>query len=1219
MNNITQKLRTFTITGLLICFTGVSQTSHATIGLPDSPLFLGTSVQPNIFFALDDSGSMDFEITVAGTVGGTIHMSLGDDYFGFGYFHTEPVPDRLFNQPIEFPFSNFGPSIVPNPAWLAANGQPASFVNEAKRAWTSDYNRTFYNPNVTYDPWVGEDNAGNAYINSIPTAARIDPYDPSEGTQDLTVDYASYAFNTTFFPVAFPIAGDSDGFYPARHYVWTDDGDTVVEINGEDTFTLVEIKSGNAPFTGGASRTDCAAVPSCTFEEEIQNFANWFTYFRKREYVMKRAISELIDDSVSNMGLATMHDNNSVGTPVTDMTTQANKDTLLDELFQVDSNGGTPLRALLLNTGRYFHDQDGGLDYSALGFNDNNDNSPILSAALGGECQQNFAVVLTDGFWNGSSPSVGNTDQDGTSSFDGGPHADTYSNTLADVAMKYFEEDLSSLADNVKEVEYTENGNTYKDDNPQQHLTTYGVSFGLSGTGLITPANHDSGTAAPPWTDPISNSNEERLDDLQHAAFNGRGLFLNASDPDELIDSLSDALADIDQRTSVSGSAIAINSTVLKTTSRIFQASFNSADWTGELTAFSLNADGTINAEVWTATKNLPTVNSFTDRDHIFTSVSTGGIEFVDTPVNALLETAVGTLLVGGTTYSASELIQYIRGDQSNELVATDPLREREEILGDIVSSSPISIGDQDLGYDLLDGDEGTSYGTFLVDKKEIFTVGAGTTGDPQTAVYVGANDGMFHAFHDSTTTNTDGNELFAYIPSSLLGKLKDLADPAYGHKFYVNGGHSVGDACIGSGTCTWKSILVGTLGEGGRTVFALDVTDPFNFTAADVLWEYNFDDARPGTAKSGEMGFIKGPPQVVRLNNGKWGVVFGNGYNSDSETARLFILDAEDGTEIAVIDTNIGDSSNENGLATPLIVDTDGDRIADTIYAGDLFGNLFKFDISDGTASNWGSAFSKKVKGKDVIEPLYLALDGNGDPQPITTRPTIVNNPEGGFNIIFGTGKYIETSDTVVGSPYQIQTMYSIWDDGAAVTDRTDLIEQKITEEILFPGTTILVRVISTNDVDYTGGSPDKGWFMDALLTGATPTGERIIADPLARFGRAIFTTFIPPDSPCEPGGESVLMEIDALSGARLEDSVFDINGDGIIDDQDYVTDQYGNKVPVSGIYVPGTLTSPAVISLSDPDQEAKQLSGIDSETTTILESTGGTTVGRQSWRQLR
>ena len=95
--------------------------------------------------------------------------------------------------------------------------------------------------------------------------------------------------------------------------------------------------------------------------------------------------------------------------------------------------------------------------------------------------------------------------------------------------------------------------------------------------------------------------------------------------------------------------------------------------------------------------------------------------------------------------------------------------------------------------------------------------------------------------------------------------------------------------------------------------------------------------------------------------------------------------------------------------------------------------------------------------------------------------------------------------------------------------------------------------------------------------------------------------------------------MEIDALSGARLEDSVFDINGDGIIDDQDYVTDQYGNKVPVSGIYVPGTLTSPAVISLSDPDQEAKQLSGIDSETTTILESTGGSTVGRQSWRQLK
>jgi len=319
---------------------------------------------------------------------------------------------------------------------------------------------------------------------------------------------------------------------------------------------------------------------------------------------------------------------------------------------------------------------------------------------------------------------------------------------------------------------------------------------------------------------------------------------------------------------------------------------------------------------------------------------------------------------------------------------------------------------------------------------------------------------------------------------------------------------------------------------------------------------------------------------------------VFANGYNSDSDQAQIFILDAEDGTEIAVFNTNIGDAANENGMATPLIIDENGDRIADTIYAGDLFGNLFKFDISVSNTNSWGTVFEATGPQPRDAEPLYQALDGNGDPQPITTRPTIVVNPEGGFNIIFGTGKYIETSDTTVLTPYQVETMYSIYDDdndsnSSQVGGRIDLVEQTIDEEVdVTVGTEVLTtRIISENTIDYSGNNGDKGWFMDALapaLTAATAEGERIIADPLTRFGRAIFTTFIPPATPCAVGGESVLMEIDALSGARLEDSVFDINGDGIIDDKDFVTDSSGNKVPVSGIYVPGTLSSPAVISLS-------------------------------------
>ena len=1172
MNNISKKIKTLSITSLLVCFTGVSQTASADIGLPDTPLFLGTSVPLNIFLAMDDSGSMDREVLISAAA------------------------DAAHGSPSVSDQRDFTPD-----------------TNQERREACAAYNVSAYDPGITYTPWVGVDEDSNAYADMASAATSAwtvvleNPYDSTGGT---TTDITAHVY-----------------------YVWTD-GD----VNANGSLEGIEAADGNYDVD------ECLGVSvafSSLTTTEKTNYANYYSYYRDRDHVFKRAASELITNSVSYMGLATQADRNTVGTPISTMTGAsgaANKDNLLQNLFEITpgSSGGTPLRQQLERVGEYFdtagsdstHNQGGTLG-RGLGFNDP---SPILTAAEGGECQQNFAIVMSDGYWGGSTPlNIANNDGDDSSTFDTTPTADSVSDTLADVAMKFYELDLDTgLANNVPESTYTDptTGITYTDDNPAQHLVTYTVSLGLIGNNLTTPVDHDAGTAAPPWTDPIAGGDEETLDDMQHAAFNGRGLFLSASNTTELIDSLNDALGDIDTRTSVSGSAIAINSTVLKTTSFIFQASFNSVDWTGDLSAFSLNADGTVNQEEWSAAAKLPTVTSASDRNHIFTSVSTGGIEFVDTPVNAELVTAIGPLTVGATTYTEAQVIQYIRGDQTNEGAGATKLRVRAEILGDVVSSSPISIGEQDLGYDTLPGNsgvEGTSYSTFLAAKNSTFTDGSG---DPLTAVYVGANDGMLHAFRDAQSTSLQGQELFAYIPSSLHGRLSDLADPAYGHKFYVNGAHTVGDACIGSGTCTWKSILVGTLGEGGRTVYALDVTDPFNFDASDVLWEYNFDDTRTGTTNSGEMGFIKGAPQVVRLNNGKWGVVFGNGYNSDSDTSRIFILDAEDGTEIIVMDTQLGDSSNENGMATPLIVDEDGDRIADTIYSGDLFGNLYKFDIS-GTnplANNggWESVFLGTGQQSGDALPLFPAVDGNGDPQPITTKPTIVVNPESGFNIIFGTGKYIETSDTNILTPYQIETMYSIWDDDvdgnlSDVDTRGDLIEQTIDAEVT--ATVGTVRIVSENPIDYTGNSPDKGWFMDALEPGlASPfSGERIIADPLARFGRAIFVTFIPPDNPCDPGGSSVLMEIDALSGARLEDSVFDTNGDGIIDDADFVTLADGTKVPASGIYIPGTLTSPAVISLGDPDQEAKQLSGIDSESTTVLESTGGTTVGRQSWRQLK
>ena len=481
----------------------------------------------------------------------------------------------------------------------------------------------------------------------------------------------------------------------------------------------------------------------------------------------------------------------------------------------------------------------------------------------------------------------------------------------------------------------------------------------------------------------------------------------------------------------------------------------------------------------------------------------------------------------------------------------------------------------------------------------------------------------MLHAFHDTTVALNAGNELFAYIPSEFWrvspsnpdkSNIADLLDPGYSHKFYVNGEQSVGDiyACNG-GICNWKSILVGGFGEGAKGIYALDVSDPFNFSANDVLWEYEPDNV-PGTRGNAQsVGYVKHAPQVTRLNNGEWGVIFG-GYSNASEPV-LFILDVATGDEIAVLRNVFGDVGD--GYAQPLIVDEDGDRIADTIYVGTLEAGLQKFDISDTDETTWAP----------IHTPAFFApFDVNADIQPIVTQPAIVVNPQGGFNIIVGTGKYLETSDIL--APYQVQSLYSIWDDdldipASRVLNRSNLQKQEILEEIDVTrgGETMTVRIVSDNTIDYSASPARKGWYLDLLTpSNLISEGERAVSRPLVRGERAIFTLFTPSPSYCGEGDANAsLLEIDALSGARLEDSVFDVNNDGVIDNRDFVTDQNGNPVPVSGLFIPGTLSSPAVISLNTPGQEVKISLGIGGETTSVLESATSVITGRQSWRQLR
>jgi len=1124
---------------------GMSQSTYAALALPDSPLFLGSQPQPNIMFAVDDSGSMAWEILLSDGA----------------------LVDHPFN---------------PNSGNLDVS--PNTEAEDLE--FCSGYNVLAYNPDVTYEPWTGEDDTGASFTDASVTAARTNPYLSGSSTVNL--------LNVT-------------GGKPALYGIWTDaDGDEVYDIGECPASPPDNSLYVNRNYT----EPDWIFVSDLSPAEQT-NYANWYVYYRKRDYVLKKVLSDLLAQSTDRLGLVTLHNNNSVGIPIKDMTIPANKEDMVVRLFSIQPSGSTPLRRTLNNVGQYFDDTDGASAPSQLGFSDS---SPILPESEGGSCQQNFTILMSDGFWNNSFFDVGNEDADGTGNdteWDGGPHADTYSTTLADVAMKYYEKDLSSLPDIVPEVEGA-------DSNTTQHMVTYTVAFGLSGSGLTTPADHEPTTPPPPWTQPISDT-LTTLDDMQHAAYNARGLFLNASDPQSLITSFTEAFADIQTRTTFTSTAVAINSTVLRTGARLFTALFNSQDWTGELRSFTLKDDGTLDTEQWEAGAILDaTSNSFrmdpTNGRKMFTIVDKSGIptpiSFDNTDTD--LVTAVGS---AGT-------INYIRGDQSSEIQNGGALRDRNSILADIIKSSPVSSGAENFSYDLLDTSDGggNTYLTYLGSKKSLYTDSNGSF----SMVYVGTNGGTLHAID-----SRDGSEKFAYVPKTTHGNLNLLTDPDYGHKFFANASGFAADAFIdlGSGKA-WKTLYISGLGEGGRGIFALDITDPL--TAPDtsnVLWERNSADA--ADSDFSELGYITFRPRLVFLNNGEWGIILGNGYNSDLERAQLFILNPVNGDIITVIDTEEDGASNPdlptNGLGEPFLLDADGNQTVDFVYAGDLQGNIWKFDLTSSSPGTWKSEFFKA----GAPEPFYTALDDNGNRQPITTRPVLSPHPDGGFMVMFGTGKYLVPSDNALAEPPDVQSFYGIWDDTSDEVDpgRTDLQEQIILAEVDITdndGNVInRARIVSedSNTVDY---SSQKGWYIDLLTPAVLPAtdpiaqGEMVIADPLTRFGRAIFTTFIPGNTPCDRGGQSVIMEVDAVNGTRLQNSVFDFNNDGVIDASDLLA-YGGGDVPGSGIFIPATLASPAVITTTDASAEYKQTAGMDTDVTATLEATGGVTVGRQSWRQLR
>lgn len=1151
--------------------------------LSDSPLFLSNTVEPNILFTIDDSGSMDWGLMTTENSG---IMTLG-----CVYYYAQPAPDNDYYW------------TVATEAALQAQGIAAPYGG-VWRAWNKDYNKVYYDPEITYSPWPGEDSNGNLYTDANPAAALYNPYTPLTGALNLT---ATTSYTTDYCAGGLGVFVVNN-FYPARYNLWDDtDGNNVVDAT--DDHKLVEITPTTLTYSGGPNRRDCVAAPICTYAEEIQNFANWFSYYRKREYVAKAGYGQVIAGaSNSRMGLVTLHNNALVNTAISSMNDDPRsgaKRSLLRSLYSFQASGGTPLRSAVDNAGKYLGCQSNSFFGSC----------PALPASSGGECQQNFNLLMTDGYYNGGYGGVGNADGNNDTAWDSGtagPYGDTSANTLADIAMEYYEKDLRpGIANNLNPPP----GGI--DENRAQHVVTYSVAFGVNGQLDAMPPN-----TTDPFTWPAPTTDAAKIDDLRHAAWNSRGEFLSAQNPVELIGGLRGALQSIQGRVG-SAASVAFNTGSLSTNSEVYLALFNSERWNGNLLAFSLDSNtGDISSvPSWSAANRLDTRNITTNPRTLLTYDGADGIAFQWSQLTTAQKNDFRTNSSGGLDNEATGMARhgYIRGDRGCEfssglickyddgtnVYTTKGFRERGSRLGDIVHSGPVYVGAPESNW--------PDVGPFPSSAGDTYTEYRNAQATRPGMIYVGGNDGMLHGF-----AQANGAELLGYIPeavysTSALGGLHYLTDPAYAHRYSVDLTPSVADVYARTtvgGTTTWKTVLVGGLRAGGRGVFALDVTDPAGFSEAGtnpagiVMWEFT-------SADDPDLGYTFSRPSIVPLNGGsgniRWAAVFGNGYNDlGSGQAKLFVLFLEGGldgvwsaSDYVEITTGVGTTTDRNGLSTPAVIDSDGDGLADRVYAGDLKGNLWAFDLSGSNTGNWAVAYKQGT----TLKPLFTAPAN----QQITSTPVVVRNktiPTSASNdpntiVMFGTGQYLTAGDTTTTAA---QTMNGIWDSGSHSLTQSSLVAQTIGYGSTTGGA--FGRTLTDNPVAY---GTNKGWYMNL-----PDSGERIITDPVIRGDLVYFNTMTPDTNPCNFGGSGWLMVAKTSNGGRPDEVSFDLNRDGLLDD----LDQIGGNAAV-GVEVTGIPTSPVNLGRKRYTSTTETTGGSTIDVTDIID-TGGPKTGRLAWEEI-
>lgn len=870
-------------------------TSQAT-DVATVPLKASVLAKPNVVFALDDSGSMDFELLIDGTRDGLVWGNPGDPDLNPG---GKPRTGRNLGDENYFYLFPVGtaPGARRYGDWDATWGYAVPPIPQM--AWTrsSDYNLLYYDSGKTYTPWSPAWLSGTgsvSYANANPAAARSHPV---HGTTTVALDNTlwvdAYDWRFTFFPgMTIPLGATNVQcwggwffgllphtvtttntactaavpYYPATFWkkqACAVDGFSCVTNFDGATLRRYEIKPGNS-FPSGRS-----------YAAEMQNFANWFTYHRKRKLMTGAAMGQVMEE-LTGVRIGVVRFNAPAPPTMLDADAAAPSDNRLaaaGQFYTMDDVFGTPTNTAMA----YVYDQF--------------DNNPAIIQYA---CQRNAMFVITDGFANDRPVSPPAYDQATYGAAP--PYQSIPAGSMADKALGYFTRRLRATTSPLPagRVPLGDQAVKNPDPNPDLHLLTYGLTLGAKGT--LWPGIADPFATPPAWPMVMTRGDPVQIDDLWHATINGRGQMYLASDASGTAQAMRAAFSDF-LRQSGSQSGLSVGTVNLyRGDGFAYLASYDTSGWTGDLSARPIDsATGAVGNTVTWSAASLLNARNWTTRVIASHNGSTGV---------AFTAAAVGALVNPGNAWgTTADVIDYLRGKRTQE---GSPFRRRSSLVGAVINAEPA-----------VDRDNGV--------------------------VYFASGEGMLHAID---TRDTPGTELWAYVPGALLSRLGQTTSRSWSFSSLLDG-----SPVIGRANATTE-VLVAGMGPAGRFYYALDVTSPRNLTEAQlatkVKWEF------PGAADTttqAKVGQTMGRPVFARLPNGDQVVLVTSGYNSTADgKGRLWMLNPLTGAVIHEFTTADGSLAAEAGLAqvSPFVA---GDGSTTYAYGGDLLGNLWRFDLVGRTA----------------------------------------------------------------------------------------------------------------------------------------------------------------------------------------------------------------------------------------------------------------------------